>query len=1113
MPTTSLAQKGKETVLFDGKDTKGWKQCGPGSMEVVDGVLVSRGGMGLFWHEKELINFVLTLDFKTSRKQDNSGVFVRFSNPGDDPFNAVKSGYEVQINDAAAGKHRTGAIYDVQESTELASKGPGEWNTLEIRCIDQNYTVKVNGRIVNQFKGEKAERGHIGLQNHDAKSTVAFRDVKVVELDRAAAEAITAADAQPAAPKPAARDEKLAPGLIGEYFKDVNGFDAVKSAKPFLVRTDKTFNHDRSDGQFYDTKLASEFVARWSGVLRIDQGGEYTLRLQSDDDGRLYIGDQLVIDNGPKPEGMKGKQAKVQLEAGDYPVRAELYNGPGGAGYIVTWKKPGAGAEAKFEPIPASSFFHDPAASEAIAWDKDAFAKATWSKREWMMRHGERYQRMDYGPFLSHTFEATPENKNTTNKGIAVAFGDHDAGIIFDTELMRYSAAWTGGFVQLKGVVFDGSHGTNPLPDGQIQFATRPEPGAVAGEPSPAAFKDPRAKPFGPLPREWTKYKGLYRNGNKVIFKYTVGDVEVLDMPAYRNDRQNNRHVFYRTFQVAPADKPISILSHLIDPAKPVSTVVGDDGATTKEVEGHVYFVLPAKTEAATYKVAVITGADQTMKFKPADDLKQLIAGGPSLWKETVETKGALGTGEGAYVVDSLTVPEKNPYNSWMRFGGLDFFSDGRAALCTWSGDVWVVSGIDDKLEKLTWKRYAAGMFQTLGLKIVDDKVYVLGRDQITRLHDTNSDGEADFYENFNNDCQVSSSFHEFSFDLQTDPEGNFYYAKAGPVRPGGRGWETITDHNGCVLKVSKDGSKFEVFATGVRAPNGMGAGPNGEITVADNEGTWMPTCRLNLVHKGDFLGVTDLARMPTTPTDYGNPICWLSHKEVDNSSGGQVWVTTDKWGPFQGQMLHMSYGKCALFKVMYETLDAGTENEMVQGGVVQFPLGFESGICRARFRQQDEQLYVAGLRGWQTTAAKDACLQRVRYTGKPVRMPTDLKIRPDGVSITFTAPLDAKAATDVENYALEQWNYVWSQEYGSPEISVADPSIKEHDPVDVESITLSEDGKTVTLMIPDLVPVMQMKIAMRLKAADGAPVEFTVYNTINKVPAAGGTTAAAAGK
>ena len=62
-------------------------------------------------------------------------------------------------------------------------------------------------------------------------------------------------------------------------------------------------------------------------------------------------------------------------------------------------------------------------------------------------------------------------------------------------------------------------------------------------------------------------------------------------------------------------------------------------------------------------------------------------------------------------------------------------------------------------------------MFQSLGLRIVEGKIYVLGRDQITRLHDLNGDGEADFYENFNNDVHVTSGFHEFAFDLQTDAD------------------------------------------------------------------------------------------------------------------------------------------------------------------------------------------------------------------------------------------------------------------------------------------------------------------------------------------------------
>jgi hypothetical protein len=474
--------------------------------------------------------------------------------------------------------------------------------------------------------------------------------------------------------------------------------------------------------------------------------------------------------------------------------------------------------------------------------------------------------------------------------------------------------------------------------------------------------------------------------------------------------------------------------------------------------------------------------------------------GGAMRWPKTAETKGALGQGDGPYVVDTLTVPEDNPYHSWMRFGGVDFFSDGRAAICTWSGDVWVVSGIDDKLEHLVWKRYAAGFFQSLGLKVVKDEVYVLGRDQITRLRDLNNDGEADQYENFNNDVITAPSFHEFAFDLQADPQGNFYYAKAGAVNPGGRGWQRITPHNGCVFKISPDGKKFEVFATGVRAPNGMSAGPHGEITVADNEGTWVPTCRLSYVHKGDFLGVQDLAHVEPKPTNFGDPIFWLPHENVDNSSGGGVWVTSDRWGPFRDRLLHLSYGTCSMFLVMDGFVDG-----VSQGGAVKLPnLSFDSGICRARVNPVDGQVYVVGLKGWQTTAAKDACFQRVRYTGKPVRMPTSLHVQKDAIEIGFTVPIDSATAGDRDSYDVEQWNYVWSSNYGSPEVSVDDPNKKGHDPVEVKAAEVSADHKSVTLKIPNLRPVMQMKISFKINAADGTPMEYDIYNTINKLPGEG---------
>ena len=174
----------------------------------------------------------------------------------------------------------------------------------------------------------------------------------------------------------------------------------------------------------------------------------------------------------------------------------------------------------------------------------------------------------------------------------------------------------------------------------------------------------------------------------------------------------------------------------------------------------------------------------------------------------------------------------------------------------------------------------------------------------------------------------------------------------------------------------------------------------------------------------------------------------------------------------------------------------------IVQYGATKFPnLSFDSGICRARINPVDGQVYVVGLKGWQTTAAKDACFQRVRYTGKPVRMPSSLHVKEDGIEIGFTVPIDASTAGDRDSYDIEQWNYIWSQSYGSPEVTVEDPNKHGHDVVEVKSVEVCADHKSVKLKIANLQPVMQMKISMKINAADGAPIEYDVYNTINKVP------------
>jgi hypothetical protein len=173
------------TPLFDGATLDGWQQAGPGGFNVVDGTLQSFGGMGLLWYtKKQFDDFVLKADWKVLHIDDNSGVFVRFPDPGNDPWVAVNGGYEVQIDDVGAPDgemiHKTGGIYNFAAPTTVATNPVGEWNFYEIHVVGQSYRVILNGSEVTDFTGSRSTVGYVGLQNHNG--TVTFRNVRIMEL-------------------------------------------------------------------------------------------------------------------------------------------------------------------------------------------------------------------------------------------------------------------------------------------------------------------------------------------------------------------------------------------------------------------------------------------------------------------------------------------------------------------------------------------------------------------------------------------------------------------------------------------------------------------------------------------------------------------------------------------------------------------------------------------------------------------------------------------------------------------------------------------------------------------------------------------------------------------
>ena len=175
--------------LFAPAELGNWKQCGSGSLVIRDGIGTSsftdRGFYGVTWYARRTFkDFIWKTEFRATQQQFNSGLRLRFPDPGSNPRNVSDNGYEVTIGDPGAGDTAiflTGSIQRAQAATASPLKPLGEWNTLEVEVVGQSYTVTLNGQVVTRFTGDKQTQGYIGIENH-TRGPVQFRNVRIKPL-------------------------------------------------------------------------------------------------------------------------------------------------------------------------------------------------------------------------------------------------------------------------------------------------------------------------------------------------------------------------------------------------------------------------------------------------------------------------------------------------------------------------------------------------------------------------------------------------------------------------------------------------------------------------------------------------------------------------------------------------------------------------------------------------------------------------------------------------------------------------------------------------------------------------------------------------------------------
>ncbi len=717
---------------------------------------------------------------------------------------------------------------------------------------------------------------------------------------------------------------------------------------------------------------------------------------------------------------------------------------------------------------------------------------------------------MDYGPMLAHTYQIPGDALNFAYKGIAVQLDSNPGGIakgkhwmVFDTDTLRIAAGWSSlndasddqNFINWRSIQFNGEHNIHPTIAGDVQFANASGAGwaNIAGsfdDSTRITGRDNRR--YGPIAKEHGKFLGTYQHGQRVIFAYEVAKTRVLESPSVVDDGSTGDVIFERTFEVQPHQHELQLRIadevelhnvRVVPASSKVELVQTEFGLTAK---------LAANDNVEHFKIqlrdtanASVEAWDDSSALSEVEHLSKFTQGGPQRWPFELTTQVQETSNDGPFAVETLMEPISNPWNAQLRFTGLDFLPDGRVAAGTWDGDVWMIR---EHNKQLHWKRIANGLFQPLGLKVIDGKIYLTCRDQLAILHDLNGDEEIDFVECFNNDHQVTEHFHEFAMGLQVDHEGNLYYAKSAR-----HALPALVPHHGTLLRIARDGSRTDILANGFRAANGVCLNPDGSFVVTDQEGHWNPKNRINWVtvndeappkFYGNMFGYSD--HTDESDTSMEQPLCWITNA-FDRSPAELLWVDSPRWGALNNRLLNLSYGYGKVYLVPHEFIGG-----QAQGGMIELPIPqFPTGIILGRFNPNDGQLYVCGMYSWAGSQIYPGAIYRIRATGKPYRLPVSIHAKFGKVELEFSEPIDAPKLNSSQ-FEINVWSLKRTKNYGSKHID-------KHN-LKINKASLSEDGKTIELLIEDLQPTWCMEIKYRIPTADGETIEGKIHNTIHRL-------------
>ena len=440
----------------------------------------------------------------------------------------------------------------------------------------------------------------------------------------------------------------------------------------------------------------------------------------------------------------------------------------------------------------------------------------------------------------------------------------------------------------------------------------------------------------------------------------------------------------------------------------------------------------------------------------------------------------------------SFTLHQARPDNFEPKVGGLDFMADSTIVLSTWDpdGSVYFVKNyMASDPKDIEVKKIATGLAEPLGVKVVDGEIYVLQKQELTKLIDHDGDQIIDEYQTVSNAWKVSGNFHEFAFGL-VYKDGFFYASLATAILPGGASADPQIQDRGKVVKINpKDGS-IEFIASGLRTPNGLGLDTQNEIFLADNQGDWLPASKIVHIQKGKFYGSRSVDYEGTEDVEEKLPVVWLPQDEIGNSPSQPTYLNI---GPYKNQLIHGEVTHGGIKRVAYEEIEG-----QLQGAVFRFTQGIEAGVNRIVWAP-DGSLLIGGIGvsgNWLHYGKLNHGLQRMKFNGNSTFEMLKINALSNGFEIEFTEPIAEGVSLSKKDFEVQQWYYLPTKEYGGPKM--------DKETLSTASIKISKDRKKVFIPVNGMKEnhVVYFHLNPELKGTGNTDIWTTeAWYTLNKIP------------